>query len=215
MQSHRTALISNGPIAHPQLLKEEILTHDLVVAVDGGLRYCKELAITPHLIVGDFDSVDPALLKEFSQVEKRSFSPSKDLSDLEIALQLVHQRSDQMTLFGATGGRVDHTLVNLMLLTRYHQKLSMRTETEHLWVIDKVYQGSCFPGQVVSLLPLSGPVKGVTSQGLRWELSDALLDRTFFSLSNECLESRFQVSVQEGDLLISQVTSASGSHTAP
>ena len=39
--------------------------YDYVIAVDYGLRYAKELGITPNLIVGDFDSNGESIFKEY------------------------------------------------------------------------------------------------------------------------------------------------------
>ena len=32
---------------------------DLVIAVDGGMRYCKEEGLKPQILLGDFDSYSP------------------------------------------------------------------------------------------------------------------------------------------------------------
>ena len=44
---------------------QAIEVDDLVIAVDGGLKCCKELALTAHYLCGDLDSLDLELSESF------------------------------------------------------------------------------------------------------------------------------------------------------
>lgn len=59
----------------------------------------------------------------------------------------------------------------------------------------------CRIGLTISLIPMHGPVSGVCTQGLKWELSDATLHGGFLSLSNVCCEESFSVQIATGELL--------------
>lgn len=94
----------------------------LLVGVDRGLLYLTEMGLSPDVGVGDFDSLTP---RELGKLEKsvpdlRYSNPVKDLTDSELMLRLVFQDYgvDQVYLFGATGGRLDHFLVNLFMLLK-------------------------------------------------------------------------------------------------
>ena len=86
----RAVIFANGGFSHP----DPLLPGDFVIAADGGARYCLELGITPHLVVGDFDSLDPASLQALEQagVELARYPERKDFTDLELALQHARLR---------------------------------------------------------------------------------------------------------------------------
>ena len=67
-------------------------------------------------------------------------------------------------------------------------------------MIDKSVELACMPGQT-SLLPLNGPATGVTTQGLKWELSEATLDKHFMGISNIALQNKVRIQVAHGNLL--------------
>jgi thiamine pyrophosphokinase len=198
----RIAIICNAPIENTEKLKEKIATFPVLIAVDGGINHCYKLGLQPDLIVGDFDSADPTILKNFNNIPEKKYPRDKDKTDLEIALELVyHTQVEEIAVFGALGGRTDHTLGNLILLSRYPGKVFLETDSERMFVIDRQAEIATFPGQLISLIPLNGPVKGIDTVGLKWQLNNAPLDKQFIGISNEALGHRVMISVKEGDLL--------------
>lgn len=198
----RLALICNAPIGTPKKTKERLATFPVLIAVDGGLNHCHALGLRPHLLVGDFDSADPELLKSYSDIPQKRHPREKDETDLELALTLLFQpHVEEITVFGALGNRTDHTLGNVILLSRYPGKLFLESDRERLFVIDQHVELAVRPGQFISLIPLNGPVKGVDTEGLKWPLKNATLDKQFIGISNEATGSQVTISVKEGDLL--------------
>lgn len=109
----KIALFAGGTIDSFQM------DFDLFIGVDRGSLFLIEQGIYPDLAVGDFDSVSEKELalicsqsKEVLQVQ-----PEKDDTDLELAVKAVFARYPraQVTIFGAFGGRLDHTLANIFL----------------------------------------------------------------------------------------------------
>ncbi|MGC1878131.1 MAG: thiamine diphosphokinase [Rhabdochlamydiaceae bacterium] len=199
---NRIAMICNAPLESTSKIKEKITTFPVLIAVNGGINHCYQLDLHPDLIVGDFDSADPMMLKKFDNVVKRHFPKDKDKTDLEIALELVfHAQIEEITIFGAIGGRTDHTLGNLVLLSRYPGKVFLETDRERMFVIDRQVEIIAYPGQLISLIPLNGPVKGIDTEGLKWKLNNGTLDKQFIGISNQAMSKQVQISVKEGDLL--------------
>lgn len=196
------ALIANGLIESTDILRPAIVKHSRIVAVDAGLAYCKKMGIQPDLIVGDFDSCPEPLLNEYSKIPKSSLFRDKDVTDLEFAIEeeLKHG-AEKITLFGAWGKRIDHSLTNLLLLTRHPGKVSLETETETVFVIDKMAKINCFIGQTLSLIPINGAVTGITTKNLKWELKEAKMDQNFIGISNICLKEKVEISVKQGYLI--------------
>src|SRR5579872_7600023 len=165
------ALVASGELSHS--LKDSISKHPRIVAADGGLIHCKELGIHPHLIIGDFDSCPPNILKLYDSVPKISLPRDKDKTDLEVAIEEELKRGAQdLTLYGAWGKRIDHSLTNALLLMRYPGRLKLVTEHETIFAIEKTTTLHVAVGQTLSLIPISGPATGITTNGLQWELKD-------------------------------------------
>ncbi len=193
------ALVANGEIKDLDLIASIIRKYPRMIAVDGGLGYCDLMGITPELIIGDFDSASKALREKYIQV-KQIHTPDPQKTDLEKALELVP--SQKWQVFGALGKRTDHTLTNIYLLARYPGRLFFETEHERLFVIDRECSLSCNEGQILSLIPVSGEAKGVTTSGLKWELKNATLSKTFVSISNITTHDRIEITCESGDLLL-------------
>lgn len=202
----KTAILANGHIATLQKLLPSILEHQRIVAVDAGLVYCHQANLTPHLLVGDFDSCPKELLDAYQTVPKKSLAVDKDETDLEIAIQEEWKRgAETVTLFGAWGNRLDHSLTNALILGRHPFKLRLETETEVAFAISGAVKLSCFIGQTISLIPLFGPARGIRTSGLKWELNNGTLDQNFIGISNVSLKPQISIEIQSGLLLCCQV----------
>lgn len=199
----KIALVGNGEGGSDLFLRRQLEACDQVIAVDGGLARLVGLGITPHLIIGDFDSVDPSLLLRFSSTPALSYPQDKDFSDMELALQeALRFHPKKIILLGASGNRVDHTLANLFLLLKHPELVSIETETETLYAITGIYKHSFRPGQTLSFFSLNGEARGVTTTGLKWNLQNATVDSHFYSLSNEVLDKEVEIQIGAGKLLL-------------
>lgn len=124
----KIALFAGGTIDSFQM------DFDLFIGVDRGSLLLIEQGICPDLAVGDFDSV---LEKELALIYSQSkevlqAQSEKDDTDLELAVKAVFARypQAQLTIFGAFGGRLDHTLANIFLpsdpeITPYMQQIRL------------------------------------------------------------------------------------------
>lgn len=124
----KIALFAGGTIDSFQI------DFDLFIGVDRGSLFLIEQGICPDLAVGDFDSVsEKELALIYSQSkEVLQAQPEKDDTDLELAVKAVFARypQAQLTIFGAFGGRLDHTLANIFLpsnpeITPYMQQIRL------------------------------------------------------------------------------------------
>lgn len=109
----KIALFAGGTIDSFQM------DFDLFIGVDRGSLFLIEQGICPDLAVGDFDSVSEVELVLICSQSKEVLQaqPEKDDTDLELAVKAVFARYPQVqvTIFGAFGGRLDHTLANIFL----------------------------------------------------------------------------------------------------
>ncbi len=94
-----------------------------VIAVDRGFAALSAIGCSPDVAMGDFDSLGfvPVVVPETTEV--LTFPAHKDESDMELALRLVQERGfDEAVVYGALGGRLDHTLANLQLLAAFSER---------------------------------------------------------------------------------------------
>lgn len=200
------ALIANGELTLPEILCPLILQHDRIVAVDGGLRYCHQMGLRPHKIVGDFDSCPPEILIHYADIARTTLPTHKDETDLEVAIQEeIENGARKISLFGSWGLRLDHSLSNLFLLSRFPGCIFLETEIETVFAIHHSTTLRTHVGQTLSLLPLNGPVTGIYTQGLKWELCNGKMDQYFFGVSNVCLQNQVEIRISEGTLLCSLI----------
>lgn len=194
-------LVANGEPPSPSLLTSLAQTGKLV-AVDGGLIVCDQMHLEPILILGDFDSAPPSLLKKYSHVRQVAMD-NQNKSDLEKATESLIQNTDEpLIVCGALGKRIDHTLTNICLLSRYPGKIKFESENERCFALPKSSILTCREGQILSLIPISTQVTGITTLGLKWELKNATLDKHHVSLSNVCEQNKIEITFEEGDLLV-------------
>lgn len=109
-------LVAGGDSSHwPAFSK----SYDKIIGIDRGNLFLLRQGIVPDLAVGDFDSLDTLEKEEvFNQVSEILSAPAeKDDTDTQLALVTAFERFPEanITIIGATGGRLDHLLANLWL----------------------------------------------------------------------------------------------------
>ncbi|XRC39768.1 thiamine diphosphokinase [Lactiplantibacillus plantarum] len=85
----------------------------------GALRLVKR-GIQPVMVVGDFDSIDATELQTVKDALVGAFvvKPDQDHTDTQLAIKSIFEQlqPDEVHLYGATGGRLDHLLANMWLV---------------------------------------------------------------------------------------------------
>ncbi len=204
-------IFANGKLPEPQTATASSRLADLIIAVDGGANHCHRLGIIPHILLGDFDSIDREILTEYQQkdVDISRYPTNKDKTDLELALDLaIAKQATRITVFAALGGRWDMSLANLLLLAAPDYAVAEITIVDSDTVIrvvrEKVATTIEAPlGTTVSLIPLGGDAKGVTVRGLKYPLNNSTLYHTSTrGISNVLIDSPGRVTVEKGIVLV-------------
>ncbi len=207
----KVIVVANGTVETGEWWQEACEGATWVVAADGGARNALHLGLTPRVVIGDLDSLEPELQRELAQrgVEFISHSPHKDETDTELALLYAAQHgASEIVLLGALGGRLDHALANIFLLAMpqlaaIHVALITPDEIVSLIRDEARFVGK--PGDVLSLLPVGGDVRGITTQGLEYPLRDETLPFGLArGISNVLTAPVAEVRLREGLLLAIQ-----------
>lgn len=209
---NRAFVLASGDCPHSLPAGLKPCGSDQVVCVDGGLVHCLAMGWKPSLLIGDFDSAPAEMLlrPDIQAVKRLSFPPSKDTSDLELALDtLANDDVDEVLILGVSGGRTDHMLFNWMLPARKAWPFSLRLiddSADALCITAKrPFVGSCVQGVTMSLLALSS-CKGVMTRGLLYPLISANMTAgSTLGLSNQSTGAQVEVSLELGTLLVIQV----------
>ncbi len=204
----RAVIIANGPMPKAALYERLIATNDLIVCVDGGVKNALALGFKPQVVVGDLDSLDPGLRKQLEEAGCRFVDhPSrKDATDSELAvLYALSQGATEIVMLGALGGRIDHALANVMLLALPELKgikARIIDVGQEILLIGDEAEIDGEPGDTLSLLPLTGDVTGVYTQGLEYPLQGGTLKfGAARGVSNVLTAPRATVRVGRGLLL--------------
>lgn len=177
---------------------------DFVVAADGGLRYLDACGIVPDIIIGDFDSLGE--IPEGGNIIR--LKPEKDVTDMYAAVEAGIERGySDFRIYGATGGRLDHTLANIQLIASLAQKGMNAKIIDGSTVITSIYNSSLiFDGEYsgyISVFAHNDVCRGVSIKGLKYELDNAELSNSFpLGVSNEFIGKESAISVEKGTLII-------------
>ena len=120
-------IMVGGPASEISLEEVEKHREEVWIGADFGATFLLNHGIIPQIAIGDFDSTFPVTMKKLKDAvaEIRRFPPEKDYTDTQLAVKvaLTEFQADQINLFGATGGRLDQLLSNLLfpLMTEFQE----------------------------------------------------------------------------------------------
>jgi len=208
----RAVVFVNGQVSDYDVLRRQVRAEDYLIGADGGALHALELGLRPDVVVGDLDSLPPAIVDDLAErgtlIER--YPVAKDKTDLELAIErAIRDGADEVVLVSALGGRLDQTLSNLLILAQQRWPISIYlVEGDQVAQIIQGGESLCLDGPLgttVSVLPLSPVVRGITYSGLKYPLENATLSMGSTRGVSNVLESRPAcIEVSEGMLLVVQ-----------
>ncbi len=182
------------------------LNSNLIICVDRGVEFAIDNDLEIDICIGDFDSIDTKYLDKINSrnILKQTFNKDKDKSDLELALDYCYENNmKNISLFGATGSRLDHTLSNIYLLKKFYDKgvnIQILDKNNTIFytnkdiILDKI-------NRYISILPTDE--KAIFSiSGSKWELNDYRLEfGSTHTISNEFIED-IKIQIKKGSIFI-------------
>ncbi|HLR54860.1 MAG TPA: thiamine diphosphokinase [Pseudogracilibacillus sp.] len=204
------AIMASGPLDHiPELqaYNEEISTW---IAADRGALTLINQGINVTYALGDFDSVtvEQKKLVQSKATYFAAYPVEKDETDLEIAIQkALELNPEKIYLFGVTGGRFDHTFINVQLLHTILEagvqgiiidswnQLELTKPGKH-----SITKNEHFP--YISFVPLTKEVTGISLSGFYYPLKQAAITwGSTLCISNQLLDQTGELSYKTGMLL--------------
>lgn len=210
MKAARALLLAGGPAPPPEFVRACHRPGDRVLAADRGLELARASGLAVDLLVGDLDSLAPGAERG---VETLRYPARKDSSDLELALEeAARGGASECLVLGALGGRLDHTLFNVVSLLARAGELGLHALLAEPGT--EVFQAG--PGRhdlrgragwTCSVLPLE-PEARLTLEGFEYPLDSERVRRASTrGLSNRVLGEEARLEVHEGRVLVLLVLS--------
>ncbi|MBT3253868.1 MAG: thiamine diphosphokinase [Candidatus Marinimicrobia bacterium] len=189
------------------LLKTEMATTDLIIAVDGGFNVFHKYNLDPDLVLGDMDSAN------MENVGSIDVIPLLDqaLTDLQKTLEYVFETQPvkSLTFLGGVGDRTDHLLHNLYICSSIDPQMKIIFKNElppdndiSLEIIQRITPECDFDlrvtqGNTLSILPITD-FGGLNSLGLEWEIVNQNHSQGFISQSNLVNKADLTFTIRSG-----------------
>jgi len=176
MADHKhVVVVANGELGSVERILPVLDAADLIIAADGGANALETLGRYPAVLVGDMDSIHPRVLEALQNRGCRilRYPSAKDETDTELALlEAVSAGAGRITLLGALGGRIDHALANLFLITLPEfagSPVTLFDGTSYITLVRGHSVVTGRPGDTLSLIPVGGDAV-VRTDGLAYSL---------------------------------------------
>lgn len=177
---------------------------DLLIAADAGYMHIIKNGMQPDIVIGDFDSL--GRIPDAENVVR--LNPVKDITDMHAAAEEGIKRGFRdFVIYGATGGRFDHTFANIQLIASLSQKGFAASIADGDRIITAVTDSEiCFDSSkkgFISVFSHTDKSEGVFEKGLKYILENASISNSFaIGVSNEFIGEESFISVKKGTLII-------------
>lgn len=179
-------------------------SNDYVIAADAGFRVLEQNGIEIDMVIGDFDTLNRVPAHSNVIV----LNKEKDTTDMLSAVREgIKMGYEVFHIYCGTGGRVEHTIANMQLLTELSQN------GKHGFLFGKDYVITAVTNETlhflkeasgfVSVFSHSDKAEGVFLKGLKYELENAVLSNTYpLGVSNEFIGKESSITVGNGTLVV-------------
>ena len=159
--------------------KLKIIKFTDIVGVDVGAQHLIDRSITPSIVLGDLDSIEPVLLKKIKSmnIDFISYESDKDKTDFELSLDNIEKPSEKnIFLIGGEEGEVDHLFSIFSVLANFKYVENLRWFYQEKTILFRknitveIKKGSKF-----SIIPITN-LKSLTILGAEWGLNQEDID---------------------------------------
>ena len=159
------------------------------------------------LAIGDFDSVeesDLSSIKDYSDTFIQ-LNPIKDDTDSEAAVMYAIEKGYQkIHLYGGLGGRLDHAMINLRLVSRFPETVYLHDQNNFIYSLAEGVH-SIDKREYTYISFFTEDKATISLEGLKYPLDkQQLTNKDTYTTSNEILEDRGIVTVHAGKVTVIQ-----------
>lgn len=206
LSGYQTVIVANGTFPQSRLAQHLLQNAEQIIGCDGAIRKFEKAHITPHVLVGDCDSMDAENMIRWKDI--LHIDRSEEYNDLQKALKfLMAQNPDPcrpIILLGCDGLRDDHFIANLSIMACYSTQLPlvMVTQSGIFNVIHQTTTLTSVPGQQISVFCKDEQLK-LTFHGLKYPVTQRAFQYLWEGSLNEALSEKFTIALKrKGTVLV-------------
>lgn len=204
-------IVGGGPLTHIPSLAAYASQIDYWIGADEGALFIVDQGVPLHTAIGDFDSISVEQKENLQNLSPHViiYPEEKDETDLELAINhAMDLEPTSVLFFGVTGGRMDHSLINIQLLYTLQKQeidakiidqqneISLFTQGNHV-----VKHSETYP--YISFIPMSEQVEGLFLTGFYYPLENRTITwGSSLCLSNKLLFKKGNFSFTSGILIL-------------
>ena len=190
---HNTVvIIGDGRFPKTEYPRYLIRNADFIICCDGALsKFIRNSESIfgerrlPDIVVGDMDSLSPALKKKHSDIIVKI--DEQEHNDQTKAFRWAMenlQGISQIYILGATGEREDHTIGNMSLLMEYARtydlektgiNVEMVSDHATIFAVTDTFEMECGEGRRISIFTPDNSLR-IRSTGLEWPTDNVVFD---------------------------------------
>ena len=188
------AILADGDFPESGRVLDILHGADFIICCDGAAQALAGHGLEPGMVVGDLDSLSPALQERYSA--KICRCSGQEDNDLTKAMRkAVEFHPESIVILGATGKREDHTLANISLLAEYLEmarpaKIEMVSDFGRFEVSDCSREFSATPGQEISIFSFDQTLR-IHAEGLEYPTDKVVFDTLWKASLNKALQHKF------------------------
>lgn len=211
MTMKKGALFLGGDFQTTPQIRKMTQGAAVIGAANGGAEHALKLGCEPTFVVGDLDSISEATIRRLKNTDIYPYATDKNKSDSELALEHMLSFSPQeLIILGAVGGRIDHTLANLYLLSIIPPRIDAKIliKDGEIFFTRKKLKFAGDIGDLVSILPEGRRGARIKIDGLYYSLDHGdhgdheLLKFGSHGLSNRMTQKKVSIEVFKGSLYV-------------
>ena len=191
---------------------------ELIIAADGGAEYAIACGLSPHVLIGDMDSISPSTMEQLNnKTIVKVYPREKDYTDAELAIQYaVKEKATSIYIAGFLGRRIDHMMATLFYLSTLPAKFTLLEGAQRATLIKEKTIITGKKDDEISLIPLQGDCIGITTEGLVYPLHNETLPYgATRGVSNIMNGEKATIEIHSGTLLCIQTSDPSSAFRIP
>ena len=186
---------------------DSIPTAKNYIGVDKGALTLARNGKRMLLAIGDFDSVEESdleYIKEYSDTLIQ-LNPIKDDTDSEAAIMYAIENGYQkIHLYGGLGGRLDHAMINLRLVSRFPETVYLYDQNNFIYSLAKGVH-SIDKRDYTYISFFTEDEATISLEGFKYPLDkQQLTNKDTYTTSNEILEDKGIITVHAGKVTVIQ-----------
>jgi len=202
-QEFKIIILANGEKPSHPIPLSILKNAEKIICCDGAITFLEEQNITPHIIIGDCDSISSTQKEKYKSIIQKD--ENDNYNDLQKGIKYcIANQWEQVVILGASGWRDDHFLANIGILMHYANDLSLSIVTNYgvFMPIQQTTTFQSFIGQQISVFSFS-PDTRITYHGLKYPVHKQKFKELWEGSLNEAVGERFTIKIiGKGKVLI-------------